>query len=429
MVLTFSTRAPAPRGIFGIATPILFLWPPIDARVYADHEGRIWVGTDGGLSRYDATTDGFVTYGEAMSAARSATPRVRAIREDHDGALWIGTVNGGSRIGSIRHGSVLTVFRHDPKNPRSLSHDRVWAVLEDDAQRLWVATADGLDLFDRGSAPFVRYGHDADNPQSLRDGDIMSLYQDRGGVLWVGTREGGASHWNPRSWLLGHYFSEAFRGTQMNPFADDGAGKLWVGTIGGGWSKSTPAAAASAATARERERRRASFRRSRHGAAPRSSRRPVDRHHGRRPRSARSSQRRTARLPPDRADAEHPARRRRHVAVRRSARHALGRYFWRRLGQHRQGDRQDHALPVWYRDREFLSGSKASAIVEDSLGNLWIGTPAAGSICWSANPAASMPTAAMTAIRRVSATTPCTHCTSILMAICGLAPRAAASTA
>ena len=208
---------------------------PSDAigALYTDHEGRIWVGSDGGLSRYDAMADGFVTYGEAMSGAKIRDSRVRAIREDHNGALWVGTVNDGlARLD--QNGSRFTVFRHDPGDPHSLSHDHVWAVLEDDAKRLWIATADGLDLFDPNSESFTRYGHDADNPQSLRDGDVLSLYQDRGGVLWVGTREGGASHWNPRSWLLGHYFSDAFRGAQIESFADDGAGKIWVGTIGGG---------------------------------------------------------------------------------------------------------------------------------------------------------------------------------------------------
>ncbi len=159
--------------------------------------------------------------------------RVRAIREDHAGALWIGTYRGGLNRLDPGTGRIIA-FRHDPKDTRSLSSDRVLAVLEDNEQRLWVATSDGLDLFAPDSATFVRYERDADNPQSLRDSDIMSLYQDRGGVLWVGTRQGGASHWNPRSWLLGHYRSDAFRNTQVLAFADDGADTVWVGTIGGG---------------------------------------------------------------------------------------------------------------------------------------------------------------------------------------------------
>ena len=210
--------------------------------LYADRGGRIWVGTNGGLSRYESSTGGFVNFGASSKDGAAASskdgaalsdPRVRAIREDQDGTLWIGTNRGGLNRLDPNTGRI-TVFRHDPNDPGSLSHDRVLAVLEDDSHRLWVATSDGLDLFDRESGSFVRYGHDADNPSSLRDSDVMSLYQDHGGVLWVGTRKGGASHWNPRSWLFGHYFSDAFRATQVSSFADDGAARIWVGTIGSG---------------------------------------------------------------------------------------------------------------------------------------------------------------------------------------------------
>jgi signal transduction histidine kinase/ligand-binding sensor domain-containing protein/CheY-like chemotaxis protein/HPt (histidine-containing phosphotransfer) domain-containing protein len=208
---------------------------PSDAvfALYADHSGRIWVGTDGGLSRYEPSSGSFVNYGRSAGGAGLSDLRVRVIREDHTGALWIGTLQGGLDRLDPGNGRV-TAYRHDAADPHSLSHDRVTAILEDSAQRLWVATDDGLDLLQRSSDGFVRYGNDPDNPQSLRDSYVMSLYQDRGGVLWVGTRSRGASHWNPESWRLGHYLSAAFRDTQVSSFADDGDGRLWVGTIGSG---------------------------------------------------------------------------------------------------------------------------------------------------------------------------------------------------
>jgi signal transduction histidine kinase/ligand-binding sensor domain-containing protein/CheY-like chemotaxis protein/HPt (histidine-containing phosphotransfer) domain-containing protein len=201
--------------------------------LYADRIGRIWVGTDAGLCRYEASSDRFVTVASGPGAAGLSDPHVRSIREDHAGTIWIGTNGGGLNRFEPDSGRV-TVYRHDPKDAHSISHDRVRALLEDAAHRLWVATADGLDLFDRDTGSFVRYGNDAENPQSLRASYVMSLYQDRGGVLWVGTRGGGASHWNPRSWSLGHYRTAAFRDTQVNAFADNGAGTVWVGTAGSG---------------------------------------------------------------------------------------------------------------------------------------------------------------------------------------------------
>jgi signal transduction histidine kinase/ligand-binding sensor domain-containing protein/CheY-like chemotaxis protein/HPt (histidine-containing phosphotransfer) domain-containing protein len=208
---------------------------PADAigALYADHHGNIWVGTDGGLSRYEPSLNGFVGYGAASGGVNFSDQRIRAIREDHAGILWVGTYRGGLNRLEPDTGR-LTAFRHDAKDSHSLSNDRVLAVLEDDAQRLWVATDDGLNLFDRKTGSFARYGRQPDDPQSLHDSDVMSLYQDRGGILWVGTRNSGVSHWNPRSWLLGHYLDDALRDKSVGAFADDGLGKVWVGTIGGG---------------------------------------------------------------------------------------------------------------------------------------------------------------------------------------------------
>jgi signal transduction histidine kinase/ligand-binding sensor domain-containing protein/CheY-like chemotaxis protein len=198
--------------------------------LYTDRAGRLWVGTDKGLSRYEPSSDDFNN--DVGEAGALDGVRVRAIIEDHAGVLWIGTFDTGLYRLDPQTRKV-TKFQYDAKNPRSLSNDRVRAIMEDDARRLWVATSDGLNLFNRASETFVRYGRDSDNPHSLRDDDVMSLYQDRSGVLWVGTRAGGASHWSPQSWSLGHYRSSLFANSAVNSFADDGEDTVWVGTSDG----------------------------------------------------------------------------------------------------------------------------------------------------------------------------------------------------
>jgi signal transduction histidine kinase/ligand-binding sensor domain-containing protein/CheY-like chemotaxis protein len=198
--------------------------------MYTDRAGHLWIGTDKGLGRYEPASDDFNN--DVAEAGVLDGARVRTIIEDHAGALWIGTFDSGLYRLDPQTRKV-TSFRSDAKNPRSLSNDRVRAIMEDDARRLWIATSDGLNLFNRASESFVRYGRESDNPHSLRDEDVMSLYQDRSGVIWVGTRAGGASHWSPQSWSLGHYRSNVFANSAVNAFADDGEDTVWVGTSDG----------------------------------------------------------------------------------------------------------------------------------------------------------------------------------------------------
>jgi ligand-binding sensor domain-containing protein len=58
--------------------------------LHQDRRGRVWAGTNGGLSLLEGGR--FRNWGAAQGFARSA---VRAIREDAEGALWIGTNGDG----------------------------------------------------------------------------------------------------------------------------------------------------------------------------------------------------------------------------------------------------------------------------------------------------------------------------------------------
>jgi signal transduction histidine kinase/ligand-binding sensor domain-containing protein/CheY-like chemotaxis protein len=65
--------------------------------IYRDSQGALWVGTDGGVTRYDGTT--WSTLDEQDGLAASA---VYAVTEDTEGAIWIGTSKGVTRYRRVQ---------------------------------------------------------------------------------------------------------------------------------------------------------------------------------------------------------------------------------------------------------------------------------------------------------------------------------------
>jgi diguanylate cyclase (GGDEF)-like protein len=198
--------------------------------VSRSRSGHLWIGTDGGVDRFDPSR-GTV---EPVSLGDGAGARVRALLETRDGALWVGTAGEGL----VRYdpgSEEVQFFRHDPNDSQSLPHDVVRALLEDDEGRLWAGTARGLALLYDRSGRFHTYRHEPAMLTSLRDDYIMSLYQDRGGVIWVGTRSAGVSRWHPETWIFGHHAPgpEGLADGTVTNFAMEGDHVLWVGTLGG----------------------------------------------------------------------------------------------------------------------------------------------------------------------------------------------------
>jgi signal transduction histidine kinase/ligand-binding sensor domain-containing protein/ActR/RegA family two-component response regulator len=198
-----------------------------------DRDGAVWVSTREGLDRFLGDGKGFEHF--TPPVVLGGMHKILAITQDSRGDLWLASFDAGLQRLDPATGR-FTSHAHGENRQGSLSDNDVRTVFEDSAGRLWVGTANGLNLFDRHTGTFQVYRRDRANPRSLTDSFVTAIMEDRNGLLWIGTKSGGASRWNPRSWSLGHRRPDWLSDdpSMVNAFADAPDGGLWVGTMGAG---------------------------------------------------------------------------------------------------------------------------------------------------------------------------------------------------
>lgn len=112
---------------------------------------------------------------------------VRCVMQDSKGLLWIATEDGIN----VYDGYTFKVFRHSPSDSTSLINNRIWYIKEDIEQTIWVVSFDGgLNQFDRKTQTFRRYTHNENDSSSLISNLIYTIEATSDGVLWLGTNKG-----------------------------------------------------------------------------------------------------------------------------------------------------------------------------------------------------------------------------------------------
>ena len=200
--------------------------------VAEDASGNLWIATEGGLAKWERKTDRFVRL-EALAGKNIRTLSVSS----RQNALWIGTRDGGLVRLDLRDLS-LTQFSHDAADTGSLADDRVYALLVDAKDRLWVGTDGGLDRLEPGGHVFTHFTNAPSDPTSLGENKVRVLREDDSGGLWVGTSTAGLNRLDMARGRFERFRHEpntpaSLAHDQVRAILQDRDGRMWVGTSGG----------------------------------------------------------------------------------------------------------------------------------------------------------------------------------------------------
>jgi signal transduction histidine kinase/ligand-binding sensor domain-containing protein/DNA-binding response OmpR family regulator len=203
----------------------------------------MWFGTEDGLNKYDGYK--FTVYKHDPDDSTSISHNyARYLYEDKSGVLWIGTWGGGLNKFNSEKEQFIS-YQPEPDNPNSFSDRVAHKICEDQYGILWISTATtmaGVNKFDPKSEHFTHYSYEPNNLSSLSSNLVHALCLDKLGVLWLGTWFGGLNKYDREKNQFIRYQHNpddphSLSVNNINVIYEDKSGELWIGTENGGLNK------------------------------------------------------------------------------------------------------------------------------------------------------------------------------------------------
>lgn len=204
--------------------------------LFLDNDGSVWVGTySSGIFIIEPNT--LTIKSLDLSPDYRRTETVRSISKGVFGDYWIGT-RGGLYVYSSTKGT-SDFYRHDEREPRSLSNNSVLDIFHDSNGETWIGTRGGLNLLAKSKQVFHNFGALPDDNHFLNSSIIYAIWMDDDGKIWLGTEDGGVNIYNPGTGLYQYLTADGPGQNKVSQncikaILDDKKGNLWIGTFWGG---------------------------------------------------------------------------------------------------------------------------------------------------------------------------------------------------
>ncbi len=204
--------------------------------IVEDTKGAIWFGATNGIYKYNEKTDGLDPYLAEADSAKQNTFYL-SLRVSQPGILWMVVYesrppNSGEglwRFDTRTH--AVTVFRHQTGDSSSMGNDDVQTLRADSLGRLWIATDDCLSFFDPSKNNFVNYRFKDENTGKFIHITEINLDNKN---LWLATSQQGLILFNTQSRLFTRYPARekdpnGLANNSVRNLFIDHSGTLWLG--------------------------------------------------------------------------------------------------------------------------------------------------------------------------------------------------------
>ncbi len=206
-----------------------------------DRQGDLWVGTNNEVLWVPRAELNRTTIGRVETVTHTFRS-IGCLYRDSFGRLWVGTDFGLTVVplqttggqGPRIMGKVTTFQPHDDE-PHGINSGRIHAILEDRFQVLWLAvSADGLNKVDLRQKPFGHLHRQPSQQPTLPNNYVNAIYkEEKRNLLWMATRNG-FSRYDLTRKTYRNYLSNSLPG---NVTGIDGScllqasdSTLWMGT-------------------------------------------------------------------------------------------------------------------------------------------------------------------------------------------------------
>lgn len=246
--------------------------------IFQDSKGYIWIGTQNGLNRFNGETFDVYNYNPVDSNSISNN-WIYAIDEDREGNLWIGTKGGLNKyltkknhfqrieyqtgftfdvtqyiydVVCLSDGNIIintppVISIYNPQENSFLHFqnkieydgavkDVKIPVLEDDQERIWIGSTNGLAEFSFQTKEFNYYSFVDRNGYVVDIVNVTALFKDKNGILWVGTTLGlfnfnaSSNRFEESGYNLVSGKTYPFESSCVRAILEDNSGNLIVGT-------------------------------------------------------------------------------------------------------------------------------------------------------------------------------------------------------